>query len=121
MNNKPRIGSKLATVFVAVVLLFAVLLPQVEAVALPLANTPTADVIRYIAKIDGRDYLIYSAGQWQKKFLKGVNMGVGKPGTFPGEYAITKAEYLRWFQNISDMNAEAVRVYTTQKPEFYDG
>ena len=120
MNNKPRIGGKLATAFVAVILFFVVLLPQVEAIAVPLSVAPPVEDIRYIAKIDGRDFLINSAGHWQKKFLKGVNMGVGKPGTFPGEYAITKAEYLRWFQNISDMNAEVIRVYTTQKPEFYD-
>ena len=120
MNNKPLIGGRVATVFLAAVLLFIVWLPQVEAVPLSLSSTPQADDIRYIAKIDGRDFLLYSAGQWQKKFLKGINMGVGKPGTFPGEYAITKAEYLRWFQHISDMNAEVIRVYTTQKPEFYD-
>jgi hypothetical protein len=88
--------------------------------ALPLSTTPELDDVRYIAKIDGRNFFIYSAGRWQKKFLKGVNIGVGKPGAFPGEYAITKAEYLRWFQNISDMNAEVIRVYTIQKPEFYD-
>ena len=119
MNNKPIIGGKVANLFVAAVLSFAVLIAPVAAAAAPLPANQ-ADKARYIAKIDGRDFTIYSEGRWQKKFLKGVNVGVGKPGTFPGEYAITKAEYLRWFQNISDMNAEVIRVYTTLKPDFYD-
>ena len=120
MNNKQSIAAgKFAAAFVAAVLYFAFLVAPAAAVAAPLPVAPT-DAARYIAKTDGRDFYIFSEGCWQKKFLKGVNMGVGKPGAFPGEYAITKAEYLRWFQNISDMNAEVIRVYTTLKPEFYD-
>lgn len=120
MNNKQLITTgKVVAVFVAAVLYFAVLLAPTAAVAATLPTNPV-DGTRYIAKIDGRDFFVFSEGRWQKKFLKGVNMGVGKPGAFPGEYAITKAEYLRWFQNISDMNAEVIRVYTTLKPDFYD-
>lgn len=74
----------------------------------------------YISKVEGKDFYIYSDGKWQKKFLKGVNMGAAKPWTFPGDLDITKEEYLRWFKYISDMNAEVIRVYTTLKPDFYD-
>jgi hypothetical protein len=59
-------------------------------------------------------------GKWQNLLIKGVNMGIGKPGYFPGETAITKAEYLRWFQEIGQMNANAVRVYTLHPPAFYE-
>jgi hypothetical protein len=76
--------------------------------------------LKYPAKVSGRDFLIYTNGQWKKVFLKGVNIGAAKPGTFPGELAITKEEYLRWFRYISRMNAEVIRVYTTMKPDFYD-
>lgn len=76
--------------------------------------------IRYVSQVEGKDFLIYKEGKWEKTFLKGVNIGAAKPGTFPGELAITKEEYLRWFQYISDMNAEVIRVYTTLKPAFYD-
>ena len=74
----------------------------------------------YISKVEGKDFYILSEGEWKKTFLKGVNMGVAHPGTFPGELAITKGEYLRWFKYISEMNAEVIRVYTTLKPDFYD-
>lgn len=78
------------------------------------------DGLKYISKVEGKDFYIYADGKWQKTFLKGVNIGAAKPGHFPGELAITKEEYLRWFQYISDMNADVIRVYTTLKPDFYD-
>ena len=76
--------------------------------------------LKYMSKVEGKDFYIYADGEWEKKFLKGVNIGAAKPGHFPGELAITKDEYLRWFQYISDMNAEVIRVYTTLNPAFYD-
>lgn len=76
--------------------------------------------IQYVSKVEQKDFLVYQDGVWVKKFLKGVNLGAAKPGTFPGELAITKEEYLRWFKSIKDMNADVIRVYTTMKPEFYD-
>ncbi|MGG0177876.1 hypothetical protein [Gottfriedia acidiceleris] len=52
--------------------------------------------------------------------LKGVNLGIAKPGHFPGETAITKAEYLRWLKEIGKMHANVIRVYTLHPPAFYD-
>ena len=76
--------------------------------------------LKYVSKTEGKDFYIYSDKKWNKTFLKGVNIGASNPGHFPGELAITKDEYLRWFQYISDMNADVIRVYTTMKPDFYD-
>ncbi|WP_160725853.1 hypothetical protein [Bacillus sp. USDA818B3_A] len=59
-------------------------------------------------------------GKWQDFLIKGVNMGIGRPGYFPGEAAITKEEYFRWFQEIGAMNANAIRVYTLHPPQFYE-
>lgn len=75
---------------------------------------------KLVAKTIGDKYYVYSKGKWEKTLLKGVNLGVGKPGSFPGELAITKEEYIRWFKYIGDMNCNVIRVYTTQKPDFYD-
>lgn len=75
---------------------------------------------QYISKVENKDFLVYQDGGWVKKFLKGVNLGAAKPGTFPGELAITKEEYQRWFKSIKEMNAEVIRVYTTMKPAFYE-
>ncbi|MCM3161098.1 hypothetical protein [Metabacillus litoralis] len=66
------------------------------------------------------DYLqVYQNGAWEDVLIKGVNMGIAKPGTFPGETGITKQEYARWFDQISEMNANALRVYTIHPPAFY--
>ncbi|MGO4500970.1 hypothetical protein AB4114_34495 [Paenibacillus sp. 2RAB27] len=69
----------------------------------------------------GSQYLqVYHNGVPQDLLLKGVNMGIAKPGHFPGETAITKAEYMRWFQHIGDMHANVVRIYTLHPPVFYE-
>jgi hypothetical protein len=76
--------------------------------------------ISLVAKTEDRSFLVYRDGKFRNSFLTGVNLGATKPGYFPGELAITKTEYLRWFKHIHDMNADVIRVYTTMKPDFYD-
>jgi hypothetical protein len=78
------------------------------------------DSIEYMSKAESDSFYIYKNKEWNKVFIKGVNIGASKPGYFPGEFGITKEEYLRWFQYISDMNANTIRVYTILKPDFYD-
>lgn len=78
------------------------------------------DGIGYVSKVDSKSIYVYKNKQWKKEFIKGVNMGVGKPGYFPGEFGITKEEYLRWFKYIGEMNANTIRVYTILSPDFYD-
>lgn len=74
----------------------------------------------YVCKVDNKSFYIYKYGKWRKEFIKGVNLGAAKPGSFPGELAITKEEYLRWFKAIGKMNANTIRVYTALKPDFYE-
>jgi hypothetical protein len=76
--------------------------------------------VSYIAMVDDKYFYTYKLGKWEKEFIKGVNIGAAKPGAFPGELSITKQEYLRWFKQIGDMNANTIRVYTILKPDFYD-
>lgn len=69
----------------------------------------------------GEHYIqVQKNGEWQDLLIKGVNMGIAKPGHFPGETAITKDEYYRWFKAIGEMNANVIRVYTLHPPEFYE-
>ncbi|MDL2289198.1 HEAT repeat domain-containing protein [Clostridia bacterium OttesenSCG-928-F22] len=73
-----------------------------------------------MAKTEGKTFSIYenSVG-WRDLFVTGVNVGSAKPGYFPGDFGITKEDYLRWFEYISAMNANTIRVYVLQMPEFY--
>lgn len=74
-----------------------------------------------IAKIDGKEFYVLNAdGGWDDFFVKGVNIGATKPGFFPGEFGITKEDYLRWFEYIGQMNANTIRVYVAQMPCFYE-
>ena len=59
-------------------------------------------------------------GGWSELLVRGVNMGIAKPGHFPGATAITKSEYARWIKQIGEMNANAIRIYTIHPPGFYE-
>ncbi|MGM9988066.1 MAG: family 2 glycosyl transferase [Bacillaceae bacterium] len=76
--------------------------------------------IKQVARTAGDHMEVYRNGKWEKTFLKGVNIGAAKPGYFPGEFGITKEDYIRWFKQIKKMNANVIRVYTLQMPVFYE-
>ncbi len=73
-------------------------------------------------KVTSKDGALYfKEGDKNNKFeIKGVNLGLGKPGKFATDYSITKEEYLRWFKQIQDMGANVIRNYTIAHPEFYE-
>jgi hypothetical protein len=76
--------------------------------------------IDYIAITDSQYFYTVTNGKKEKLFIKGLNIGAGKPGAFPGELAVTYDEYYRWFEYISQMNANTIRVYTILRPVFYN-
>ncbi|MFC2120817.1 Ig-like domain-containing protein [Bacteroidota bacterium] len=61
---------------------------------------------------DGKQYLPF--------FLKGINLGIAVPGTYPGELAATRDQYGRWFQQIKDAGFNSLRLYTLHYPRFYE-
>ena len=73
------------------------------------------NTLGYISKTDKNSFYVLEKGTWNKMFIKGVNIGAGKPGAFPGDVAITYDEYYRWFGYIANMNANTIRVYTIQR------
>jgi hypothetical protein len=106
------------------IVLMAALLTISVLVAIVIIKNPKLnhiqDGITTSAMVHGDSFFVYTGSKFEKLFLKGVNIGATKPGYFPGELAITKEEYLRWFEQISAMNANTIRVYTTMKPVFYE-
>ncbi len=58
-------------------------------------------------------------GPFEPVSVRGVNLGMAKPGRFPGEAAITRAEYDRWLAAMSELHVNVVRVYTVHPPAFY--
>lgn len=80
----------------------------------------TVDGISYRVKAKDDSFYIFTDGKWQKTFMAGVNIGAGEPGIFPGELTISYDTYFKWFEQISAMNANCIRVYTAMRPQFYD-
>lgn len=74
----------------------------------------------YYFRTSDKKFEVYDGSGFEKMYIKGVNIGLGKPGSFPGECAISKEEYMRWFEKIADMGANTIRVYTVMMPGFYE-
>jgi len=53
-------------------------------------------------------------------FIKGMNLGVSVPGTFPGGIAASRDQYSRWLQEIKDAGFNCIRLYTLHFPRFYE-
>lgn len=81
----------------------------------------TADGTQFYFQAKGRYLSVYDEKSgFEEIYIKGTNIGLGKPGYFPGETAVTKEEYSRWLRQIGEMNANCIRVYTVQPPAFYE-
>ncbi|HJE20591.1 MAG TPA: hypothetical protein K8V35_09580 [Aliicoccus persicus] len=78
-----------------------------------------AEEFEYPARINGEHYEVLIDGEWESITIKGVNMGMAHPGTFPGEAGIPYESYSDWIEWIGDMNANVIRVYTLHPPGFY--
>lgn len=76
--------------------------------------------VAYNARILTDKFEVLQNGEWQKMTIKGVNIGMAKPGLFPGEAGITKKDYSGWLKSIGEMHANAIRIYTIHPPAFYE-
>ena len=95
---------------IALVLLFAVLLSGCSASSAGAKSAKALDS-GMPAVIRGKEFrLRYKDGGYETLFLNGVNIGAATVGNFPGDFAIPKETYLRWFRSISDMNVQVIRV-----------
>lgn len=74
----------------------------------------------YFAKAEEESLYLDSGSGYAEFELKGVNLGLGKPGCYATERAITKEEYLRWFEQIKGLGANVIRTYTLAGPDFYE-
>jgi hypothetical protein len=67
------------------------------------------------------DYVTVRTGSgYRPIFMKGVNLGVGVPGTRAGHLAATREQYAKWFDQMTDMGVNTLRIYTLHYPRFYE-
>lgn len=84
---------------------------------LDVGNSPEVTVF---ATTSGKEILVDTGNGMEPFEIKGVNMGVGIPAHFATDYAIDKETYMRWFQQIQEMGANTIRVYTILSGDFYE-
>jgi hypothetical protein len=69
---------------------------------------------------DSTHITVWNGESYHPLFIKGINLGVAVPGTFPGQMAATSEDYARWFQMIRDAGFNTIRLYTLHFPRFYE-
>jgi hypothetical protein len=62
---------------------------------------------------------VYDGSEFHPLFIKGMNMGIGLPGTQAGELAATAEDYDRWFGMMAELGVNSLRLYTLHYPRFY--
>lgn len=80
---------------------------------------PDAPVSAFMSTDAQHLYMDRGAGP-EEFTVKGVNLGVGIPGEWATDYAVSKETYLRWFAQMQEMGANTVRVYITLHDDFYN-
>lgn len=79
-----------------------------------------ANDLTCFTKVKEDNLMIDTGTGFQVFDIRGVNLGLGKPGEYATGFSITKEEYLRWFEQIQDMGANVIRTYTLAHDVFYD-
>ena len=74
-------------------------------------DAPFSTTGNYLGIYNGRDYTPI--------FIKGINIGAAVPGSWPGQLAISSAQYARWFRMIAHAGFNTVYIYTLHQPRFY--
>jgi hypothetical protein len=72
-----------------------------------------------LATADKNGFRVHTASG-DKTFVPGMNLGSTTPTHQPGELAISRSDYRRWFAEMGEMGVRAVRIYTIHPPAFYD-
>lgn len=63
---------------------------------------------------------LWNGSEYVPFFMKGINLGIAVPGTFPGELGATTDDYIRWFSQIKEAGFNCIRIYTLHNPNFYE-
>lgn len=71
-------------------------------------------------KTDETTIYMEQNGQYVPFEIRGVNLGVGFPGEWATDFSIDKETYLRWFEEIQELGANTIRVYTILHDDFYN-
>lgn len=66
------------------------------------------------------DFTVWNGENYTPFFIKGINLGISLPGTFPGELPATREDYSLWLSMIQEAGFNTIRIYTLHNPPFYE-
>lgn len=75
--------------------------------------------VSYIASSNGYFYQNKNGKSTDLLYIKGVNMGLTEAQTSLDNSNISYDTFMNWFEEIKDMNANTVRVFSIMNPNFY--
>ncbi len=75
--------------------------------------------LRFDVRAGKRRFEIRTTDGWQPIFVKGVNLGTALPGKWPTEFPDDPGLYRRWFDQMRELGANTVRLYTLHPPSLY--
>jgi hypothetical protein len=94
--------------------------PCPEAEICRLEKTPDQASVQVPFSTNKDFVTVRSGSSYRPIFMKGVNLGVGVPGTRAGHLAATREQYAQWFEQMTDMGVNTLRIYTLHYPRFYE-
>jgi hypothetical protein len=63
---------------------------------------------------------VWNGEEYVPLFIKGINLGIATPSTFPGDLELSRMRYGQWLQLIRDAGFNTIRLYTLHYPHFYE-
>lgn len=71
------------------------------------------------ARTSDRYFEVYQGENWNKFFIKGINLGTSTPGKWYTQFPADRTLYRSWLEGIAAMNINTLRIYTLLDPAFY--
>ena len=78
-----------------------------------------AEGVSMFFRTAGKSFYVRRDGEWNCIWLKGVNIGLTEATTDLSDPDVSYDTYMEWFTQISEMNANTVKVFTVMPPQFY--
>ncbi len=92
---------------------------DVSKVSLSFPPLVRAATLTYPARVVGDHFEWQESGTWKPVYLTGMDLAAALPGHFPVEAATDTALYHDWFQKMTDLGINTIRVYAIMPPAFY--
>lgn len=75
--------------------------------------------LTYPARVAGERFEWRDGAGWKPVYLAGVALTPALPGHFPSDATLDPAVYTDWFEKMSAMGVNTIRLYTVLPPAFY--